>query len=107
MKLLLTIIAFMLVSFAVQGLSHFVINREHFASIAFMRADPILPMGLLAMVVQAMVLHYAMQAYKTTSVSIADGLKVSVAFGIFLAAYIVLAEPAKFAAPSVPAWITV
>ena len=43
----LTIAAFMIISFGVQGLSHFVINVDHFAGISFMRPEPILPIGVV------------------------------------------------------------
>ena len=101
----LTVLAFMSVSFAVQGLSHFVINADHFATISFMREDPILPMGFAAMIIQALIFSFVMTQLWPGGATIRKGLIVSACFGLFLASYIVLAEPAKYAAPSIQAWM--
>lgn len=106
-KSLLTIFAFMLVSFGVQGLSHFVINADHFATITFMRADPVLPMGFMAMIIEAMVFSFVMTRLWPDGATIKQGITVSACFGLFLASYIVLAEPAKYAAPSIPTWMVI
>lgn len=107
LKLLVTIVAFIFVSFTVQGLSHFVINIEHFAAIDFTRPDPIFAMGFAAMIIQALVFYFVMTNWFADRVTVKDGIKVSLVFGLFLAAYIVLAEPAKYAAPSVTSWVLV
>lgn len=106
-KQILTVLAFMFVSFGVQGLSHFVINVEHFAAIEFMRADPVLPMGFAAMIIEALIIGFVMSRLWPAGASIQQGLIVSASFGLFLASYIVLAEPAKYAVPSIPAWMLV
>jgi len=106
-KTILTVIAFMIVSFGVQGLSHFVINVDHFAGIPFMRANPILPLGLLAMAVQGLIMSFAMLRLWPDGATITQGIMVSASFGLFLGAYIVLAEPAKYAIPSIPAWMMI
>ncbi len=106
-KAALTVVAFMFVSFGVQGLSHFVINVEHFESIDFMRADPILLMGFAAMIVEALIISFVMMKLWPAGATLQQSMTVSLCFGLFLASYIILAEPAKYAAPSVLAWITV
>jgi len=106
-KLILTILAFMVVSFGVQGLSHFMINVDHYAGISFARADSILPMGLAAMIIQALVFGFVMSQLWPDGSTVWQGVLVSACFGIFLASYIVLAEPAKYAAPSIPAWMMI
>lgn len=103
----LTVAAFMIISFGVQGLSHFVINVDHFAGISFMRPEPILPMGLSAMLIQALIFSIVMQRLWPNGATIIEGVRVSASFGFFLGSYIVLAEPAKYAAPSIPAWIMI
>jgi len=106
-KPILTVLAFMLVSFGVQGLSHFVINADHFATISFIRPDPVLPMGFAAMIIEALIFSFVMSRLWPDGATIQQGLVVSACFGLFLASYIVLAEPAKYAAPSIPAWMIV
>ncbi len=106
-KHILSIFAFMVVSFAVQGLSHFVINKDHFASIEFMRSDPVIPLGLLVMVIQGLIMTLALTRYAPKGVTIHDGVTLSLAFGLFLATYIAIVEPSKYAVPSIYAWFMV
>ena len=51
----LTVLAYIGVSFAVQAASHFGINAGHYRAISIMRADPIIPLGILSMVIQGLV----------------------------------------------------
>ncbi len=101
------VIAFMVVSFAAQGLSHFVINKEHFASVGFLRPEPIMALGLAVMVIQGGILSFSLQTWKGEAAKIKDGLSVSLLFGAFLVSYIAFVEPAKYAVPSIADWITV
>lgn len=107
MKPILTVLAYMVVSFGVQALSHFVINAEHFASISFIRPDPVLPLGFAAMIVQGLIFSVVMLRMWPDGATIQHGLAVSASFGLFLASYIALAEPSKYAAPSIPAWVLI
>lgn len=106
-KLGLTIVAFIIVTFGVQGMSHFVINVEHFSKIDFMRPEPVLPLGFSVMIIQALIMGLVMSRLWPGGATIKQGLSVSACFGLFLGSYIVLTEPAKYAAPSIPAWMLV
>jgi hypothetical protein len=106
-KTVLTVLAFMVVSFGVQGLSHFVINTDHFATITFMRSEPVMPMGFAAMIIEALIFSFVMSRLWPDGATIQQALVVSACLGTFLASYIVLAEPAKYAAPSISAWMVV
>lgn len=107
MKHILTILGYLLVSFGVQGLSHFVINQDHYAAVSYARPDPVVPMGLSAMVLQGLILSIALGKLAPAGATIRDGLKVSWAFGLFLVSYIAIAEPAKYQVPSIAQWIAV
>ncbi|MFS2318160.1 hypothetical protein RMQ97_09500 [Maricaulis sp. D1M11] len=107
LRLILTALAFMAITFGVQGLSHFVINVDHYAQIRFARPDPVMPMGFAAMLVQSLIMGMVMSRFFPNGATLRDGIGVSGVFGLFLASYIVLAEPAKYAAPSIPAWMLV
>ena len=104
LKHLLSVSGFIVVSFAVQGLNHFVINKAHYDEITFARAEPLLWLGVLTMVIQGFVLSFALTKMAPNGVTVADGMLVSLVFGIFLALYIAMAEPAKYAAPSIQSW---
>ena len=86
-KHLLSILAFMTISFAIQGASHFSINTTHYAGIDFMREAPIMPMGFAAMITQGLIMSLALSRLAPNNTTVKDGVIVSLAFGAFLAAY--------------------
>lgn len=106
-SVLLTLGAFIAVSFAVQAGSHFVLNVEHYAGIPIMRASPIMPLGILAMVVQGTLIGILYPSVRWTDGRVRSGIAFSWVFGAFLGSYIVLAEPAKYVVPSVGGWMAV
>lgn len=57
------------------------------------------------MIIQAVIISFAMHGLFPNGATIGQGLVVSAGFGVFLASYIVLAEPAKYTAPSIPTWM--
>ncbi len=104
---ILSVVAFMVVSFAAQGLSHFVVNSDHFAAIEHLRKDPIIPLGLLAMVMQGAIMSVALSVWREGDATVGSGLVVAVAFGLFLIAYISLVEPAKYTVPDIASWMRI
>ena len=104
---ILSVLAFMAISFAVQGTSHFVLNKAHYDAISIMRAEAIIPLGLLTMVVQGVILSLALQLWKGSDVSLKDGLIVALGFGLFLGVYIAVTEAAKYDVPSIADWMRV
>lgn len=94
-----------MVSFVVQGLNHFVINTNHYANIDFARLEPLMALGFLTMVVQGFILTFALARIAPGGATIKDGMAVSLSFGLFLGFYIAVAEPAKYAAPSISSWM--
>jgi len=107
MKHILSIAAYMAVTFAVQGTSHFVLNYDHYAAIAHLRPEPIMPMGFGAMIIQGLILTFGFERVYGPRPSAREGLVFSLAFGVFLGSYMWLAEPAKYAVPSIAGWISV
>lgn len=103
----MSVVGFMAVSFTAQALSHFVINQDHFSSINYYRPEPIIPMGLTAMIIQGALISIALKVWRPVHVRLQDGLCVSVVFGVFLSAYISLVEPAKYMVPDIAAWMRV
>ncbi len=105
MKHSLSVVAFILITFAVQGLNHFVINVEHYANVEFARPEPVMALGFLTMIVQGSILTLALGYVAPMGARIKDAMIVSLSFGLFLGFYIAVTEPAKYAAPSIPVWI--
>ena len=106
-SILLTMLAFMVVSFGVQATSHFVLNAEHYASISIMRPDPMIPLGIAAMVIQGGVAAILFPLLAQPGAWLKSGLFVGWGLMLFLGSYIVLVEPSKYLVPSVSAWMLV
>ena len=101
----LSVLAFIGVTFAVQGLSHFVLNKAHYDSVGILRSDIIMPLGFATMIIQGLVMSLVLQQWQGGSATLQHGLLVAAAFGIFLGAYMALTEAAKYDVPSIFAWI--
>jgi len=103
----LTVLAYVLVTFGVQGASHFALFADHFAAIPIMRAEPVIAMGVGSMLIQGTLFALLFPTFQHGSNAVWDGVKFSWALGGFLASYIVLGEAGKYAIPSIPSWIAV
>ena len=103
----LTVIAYVVATFGVQGTSHFAINASHYADIPIMRAEPLVPMGLASMVVQGLIFAWLFPTFNRGGHPIRNGLIFSCALGGFLASYILLGEAGKYSIPSIGSWIVV
>ncbi len=106
-KIILGTLAFVVVSFVVQASNHFVISREHYAGISFMRKEPIMALGIFTMLLQGAILSYLFSFFYKNGETLMQGLKYGLLMGAFLGSYIVLVEPGKYTVPSVSAWIAV
>lgn len=104
---ILAVFAFVLVSFTVQALSHFVINVEHYASIPYMREQPVMVLGIITMLLQGVILAHLYLYFCSSAPSVSQGLQYGLLMGLFLGSYIALVQPAKFAVPSIVEWIAV
>ncbi len=109
----ISVLAFFFVTMAVQAGSHFVINVDHYYAIEFMRSEPIMPLGIAAIIIQAIIMSLLTQHLSSNHSSrIANsifktGIIVSLSFGAFLSSYILLASPAKYSVSDIPQWILV
>lgn len=101
----LVVVAYIFSTFVTQATSHFVVNAEHYASIAYMRAEPIMPLGVLAMLVQGLALSYLHSRSEFAGRSMMSSLIFSWLAGAILVSYIAFAEAAKYAVPAVGSWL--
>ena len=107
LTVVLTVLAYVVVTFGVQGASHFAVNAGHYAGISIMRADPIIPLGVASMIIQGLIIAWLFPAFYRGPHPIRNAIVFSCAIGGFLASYIVLAEAGKYSIPSVASWIAV
>jgi hypothetical protein len=106
-KHLVSVLAFMVVAFAIQGLSHFAINARFYGSLGIMRPEPVMALGFATMIVQGAVISRALEVWRGADATLADGMRVSVAFGLMMVNYVVLTTPAKYATPDTAQWMLV
>ena len=106
-KHVLSIIGYLVTTFAVQAVSHFVMNVDHYAAVGHMRSDPIFPLGLFSMLVQGTVMSFLFSKIDVSERTILGALRFSWLCGTILVSYIALAEAAKYTVPSVVSWIAV
>ena len=106
-RVALTVVAYVLTTFAVQGTSHFAINADHFAAIPIMRAEPMIALGIASMLIQGLIFAWLYPIYASGASTLRKSIGFSWLIGGFLASYIVLGEAGKYAIPSVSSWIAV
>lgn len=106
-RIALTVVAYVFTTFAVQGTSHFVLNADHYAAIPIMRAEPLVPLGITAMLIQGLIFAWLYPVYANGASTVRRAIGFSWLVGGVLASYIVLGEVGKYAIPSVPDWMLV
>ena len=106
-RVILAVLAFVAVTFGVQGTSHFVLNTEHYAAVGHLRTEAIFVLGFLAMLVQVGILLSIYTRSPWARKNLGSTVAFSLSFGLFLASYIAFAESAKYTVPDIPAWVTV
>lgn len=104
---ILSTLAYMVATFAVQATSHFAVNRGHYAAVSFMRPEPIFALGIFSMVLQGGILSYLYALCARQSSDWKSGLRFGLLAGVFFVSYPALAEPAKYQVPSVGHWMAV
>jgi len=106
-RVALTVVAYVVTSFAVQGTSHFAINADHYAAIPIMRPEPMIALGITSMVIQGIIFGWLYPVYASGASTLRKSIAFSWLIGGFLASYIVLGEVGKYAIPSLSSWIAV
>ncbi len=104
---LLSVLAFVLATFLTQAVSHFGVNAEHYRAVAHLRAEPIFPLGIVAMLIQGSVLSYLFVHTRLPRHGLGDAVLFAWLPGAFLVSYIALAEAAKYRVPQIGPWIAV
>lgn len=107
MHLVKGILAYVVCTFVVQAISHFLIFKAHYAQMSFLRPEPIFALGVLAMIVQGAVLTFLYLRHASAGSSWGRGWRFGVLTGAFFVSYSVLAEPAKYTVPAIASWMTV
>ena len=104
---ILATLGYIVATFVIQGLSHFLVFARHYAGQTILRAEPSFALGFASMVIQGAVLSYVFGTSRLNSGRLFDAVKTAWLFGLFLVSYIALAEAGKYAVPDVLSWIGV
>jgi hypothetical protein len=101
----LAILAYVAATFAVQATSHFLLGAEHYASVPFMRKDPIIALGLLSMLIQGAVFSALSLRAVRRERAYRDAMVFAWLVGAVIVSYIALGEAGKYAVPAIDRWI--
>jgi hypothetical protein len=101
-------LAFVAITFALGFVWHLVLFKATYQRLGiFSRLDdPIVPLGLSAMIIQGAVMAYCYPFLQRNHGVLADGLRFGLLFGVFIASSAVLAEAAKQRVSSIPLWLS-
>lgn len=103
-RIAFTTLAFIVATFATEGISHFAINKAFYAGIPFLRSEPIVWMGLLTMVLQGLVMGWMYPRFHDAARPVFSGWRFAMCVLAILGGYIALVEPSKYAVPSIAHW---
>ena len=101
--------AYVAITFALGFIWHLLVfkNLYHRLAIYTRLDDPIIPLGLLSMLIQGAVLAYLFPQVVNIHGSVFEGLRLSLLMGLFLASSAVIAEAAKQRVTSLWIWFAV
>ena len=101
--------AYVAITFALGFVWHLVVFKDLYHRLAIYTRldDPIIPLGLLSMLIQGAVLAYLYPHIVDIQRSVFEGIRLSLLLGLFLASSAVIAEAAKQRVTSLRIWLVV
>jgi len=94
-------------SFLVQFISHFVINANHYASISFIREQPLMYLGLFTMLLQGILLTTVYLKWANGNFNVRQGILFAWLLGAFFVSYPALVEADKYNVQNIMEWVMV
>ncbi len=84
-KHFLAVLAYVVATFATQAVSHFGVNAAHYATVTYLRAQPIFALGVLSMLIQGSIMSYLYaQLPSWIAVEVAAGFVQFTFYGVLL-----------------------
>ncbi len=103
---LLAAIAYVIVTFAIAASWHLVFFKELYDEFAiFTRKEPLIPLGIASILMQALVLAYLYPALYKGGRPATEGLKFGLLIGVLMASIAVFAEAGKQNVSSLSTWL--
>ncbi len=107
-KFWLTVLSYLAISMALGMSWHFFFFKETYDVLGiYNRAEPIIPLGMLSMLVQGMILAYLFPKFYRGNRPFYDGMIFSLTMGLFLFSVSTLSNAAKIQVSSMPIWLLV
>ena len=106
-KHILAVLTYVLATFATQAVSHFGVNAAHYAAVTYLRAQPVLVLGILSMMIQGSIMAYLYAQLPGAGRSIGHAVFFAWLVGGILVSYEALAEAGKYSVPALGSWIAV
>ena len=105
-KFLTTTVGYSVVSMAIGMSWHFVFFKDLYHQLGiYNRAEPIIPLGLLSMIVQGLIMSYLYPFFRPGVRPIVRGITFSLLMGLFLFSVSTLANAAKIEVSSMCTWL--
>lgn len=105
-RFILAAIAYVVVTFAMAASWHLVFFKDLYDQLAiFTRKDPLIPLGVVSILTQALVLAYLYPALYKGGSPAKEGLKFGLLIGVLMASVAVFAEAGKQNVSSLTTWL--
>ena len=107
-KPILAALGYIVVTFVIAAGWHLVAFKSLYGELGiFTRKEPIIPLGILTIILQGMVMAYLYPRCFNGERPLIDGLKFGLLMGVFLGSYAVFGEAAKHEVSSLSTWLIV
>ena len=105
-KFLLAAIGYIVVTFVIAAGWHLALFKDLYDQLGiFTRKEPLIHLGLISMVLQALVLAYLYPIFRKGLSPATEGLKFGILMGIFMGSNAVFAEAGKQEVTSLSTWL--
>ncbi len=100
------VLAYVFCTFLIAAPWHLVFFKPLYDELAiFTRREPIIPLGVLSMIMQGLILSYLYPVFARSKPSVKSGALFGVLMGVLLASSAVFAEAGKQYVTSLPTWL--
>jgi hypothetical protein len=98
--------AYVVVTFALAASWHLVFFKDLYDQLGiFSRREPLIPLGVISIVMQALVLSYLYPVFSSSGSPLVRGLKFGLLMGVLMASIAVFAEAGKQNVSSLATWL--
>ena len=105
-KFLLAALGYIVVTFAIAASWHLALFKGLYDQLGiFTRKEPLIHLGLISMILQALVLAYVYPIFRKDRTPIIEGLKFGILMGIFMGSNAVFAEAGHQEVTSLSTWL--